>query len=69
MNHILRINGLCKLIHGSNSFTEGLQVGLDGKRDWNHDLTACCERPGLTTAACLYVRFVTTQSPESPILD
>jgi hypothetical protein len=34
---------------------ELLEVGLDGKREWNHSLLGCAERPGLTAAACLYV--------------
>ncbi|GAA5867699.1 hypothetical protein JCM3774_003381 [Rhodotorula dairenensis] len=28
-------------------------VGLDGLRDWNHQLCSCHERPALTAAACL----------------
>ncbi|GAA5954610.1 hypothetical protein JCM8115_004641 [Rhodotorula mucilaginosa] len=28
-------------------------VGLDGLRDWNHQLCSCHETPGLTAAACL----------------
>ncbi|GAA5901897.1 PLAC8 family protein [Sporobolomyces salmoneus] len=31
---------------------KSLEIGLDGKREWNHSLLGCAERPGLTAAAC-----------------
>ncbi|KAI5479740.1 hypothetical protein MNV49_003001 [Pseudohyphozyma bogoriensis] len=30
---------------------KALEVGLDGKRSWNHSLCSCCEVPGETLAA------------------
>ncbi|GAA5925061.1 PLAC8 family protein [Sporobolomyces koalae] len=41
---------------------KGLEVGLDGKREWNHDLLSCCERPGLTTASCFCPCIVYSQN-------
>lgn len=32
---------------------KALEVGLDGKRDWNYGLCGCLDRPGLTLAACV----------------
>ncbi|GAA5851061.1 hypothetical protein JCM3766R1_004165 [Sporobolomyces carnicolor] len=31
---------------------KSLEIGLDGKREWNHSLFGCLDRPGLTFAAC-----------------
>ncbi|GAA6010930.1 hypothetical protein JCM11491_004606 [Sporobolomyces phaffii] len=39
-----------------------LEVGLDGKRDWNHSLLGCADRPALTAAACFCPCIVYSQN-------
>lgn len=41
---------------------KSLEVGLDGKREWNYSLLGCAERPGLTAAACFCPCIVYSQN-------
>ncbi|GAA5990648.1 hypothetical protein JCM10908_003170 [Rhodotorula pacifica] len=51
--HRVQPTAVRQMAIGGARNSKSQEIGLDGLREWNHQLCSCHETPGLTAAACL----------------